>query len=258
MSRIIKSHTESNTQPKRMIAIKPLYSPHQQSEQTLTDEEHPSEQLMAEKRLQEMEKQAQQMMDEAELQSEQLTELFERKEQEMSVQAEQLFEENRKQGYEEGYKQGEQSVWATYSDKILEAQSIIEQASVERDTLLKQAEPQMIRLAYLLAEKVLGQALESDQNTIQFLKKQIYEAREHEDLKLFVHPTWYQIAVEQKQELTTVLPSTTQLLVIPDHQLDEQECIIETKQGRLHTSMDQQLAEIKKQLLEKQKELTHD
>ncbi|MDQ0206345.1 flagellar assembly protein FliH [Alkalicoccobacillus murimartini] len=257
MSRIIKSHSETKLTTQRMITIKPMQLQQQEFSYSPVEDDH-STQLKAERRLQDMEKQAQQMMDEAELQSEQLTELFERKEEELSRQAEQLFEEHRTKGYDEGYKEAEQVVWATYSDKILEAQDILQQAELQRADLMAQAEPQMIKLAYLLAEKILGQTLDQDENKIQFLKKQVFEAREHEDLKLFVHPNWYQKVLEQKHVLTSILSSTTQMLIIADHQLDEKACLIETKQGRLHASVDEQLTSIKEQLLQKQKELSND
>ncbi|MFK3938695.1 flagellar assembly protein FliH [Alkalihalobacillus sp. NPDC078783] len=259
MSRIIKSKVDATLQTKRSIAIKPLWNKtnNWMDVEPAVDELETAQQL-AEDRLLEMENQAQDMMARAELQSEQLTELFERKEKEMALQAEQLFEEHRAKGYEAGYQEGEQAAWATYSDKIIEAQSVIEQATREKVQKLKGAEPEMIQLACAIAKKILGKEITSDETLLQFLKGQVLEARDHNDIQLFVHPTWYEKVIHQKHELLTVLPPGSDFSLVPDLTLQENACRIETKQGRLTTSIDQQLEELKGQLLKLQEEHSHD
>lgn len=259
LSRIIKSKADAALQTKRSIAIKPLWNrtDNWTEADSAVDEVELAQQI-AENRLIEMENQAQDMMARAEQQSEQLTELFERKEKEMALQAEQLFEENRTKGYETGYQEGEQAAWATYSDKIIEAQAVIDQAQREKEQKLKDAEPEMIQLACAIAEKILGKEVTSDQTVLQFLKGQVIEARDHNDIQLFVHPTWYEKVVNQKQELLVVLPPDGDLLIVPDLTLEEDACRIETKQGRLNTSIDHQLKALKGQLLKHQEETSHD
>lgn len=259
LSRIIKSKADSSLQTKRSIAIKPLWNKTDNwSEADSTIEEIETAQQVAENRLIDMEKQAQDMMAEAEQQTEQLTELFERREKEMAAQAEQLFEEYRSKGYEAGYQEGEQAAWATYSDKIIEAQSVIDQATQEKAQKLKSAEPEMIQLACAIAEKILGKEITSDEAVIQFLKGQVLEARDHNDIQILVHPTWYEKVSNHKQELLNVLPPGSDLFIAPDLTLEESACRIETKQGRLSTSIDQQLEALKNQLLKHQEEHSHD
>lgn len=259
LSRIIKSKADTTLQTKRSIAIKPLWNKADKWPETNSEfDELETAQQMAENRLIEMEKQAQDMMAEAEQQSEQLTDLFERKEKEMAAQAEQLFEEHRTKGYETGYQEGEQAAWATYSDKIIEAQSVIDQTIQEKAQKLKDSEPEMIQLACAIAQKILGKELTSDEAVLQFLKGQVLEARDHDDIQIFVHPTWFEKVSNHKQELINVLPPGSDVFIVPDLALEENACRIETKQGRLSTSIDQQLESLKSQLLKHLEERSHD
>ncbi|WP_185971009.1 flagellar assembly protein FliH [Alkalicoccobacillus porphyridii] len=255
MSKVIKSSVEPGVTAGRTIAIKPLSTT---IDLLPSEADELTKQQQAEQQLEQMEQRAQQMLDEAEIQSQQLAELFEKKEKELSLQAKQLFDEHQTKGFEEGYKQGEAAAWAEYSDKLLEAQDVVQAAAVQREEMFDQAEPEMIEMACMLAEKILGQTIKQDEAKIQFLRKLLYEAREHEDIKLLVPPDWYTYVSEQKHELQSMLLSSSQMLIMPDHQLEAHSCVLESKQGRLETSLDKQLVSLKEQLLTKQKELSYD
>lgn len=78
--------------------------------------------------------------------------------------------------------------------------------------------------------------------------------REQSEVKVYVHPFYYEMLVQQKDELRAVFNQPTDIFIYPDEQLTENGCVIETPFGRIDASVDTQLQQIKQQLLERLEE----
>ncbi len=161
----------------------------------------------------------------------------------------------REQGYEEGFAQGQIDGQQTYDSLIEQAKTIISQSEQEFEKTIDSAEPVMIDLSIALTKKMIGLNLEENPAIWSALLKQVMlEVREHEHVKLYVHPDWYMQTTQQKEELEQLLSHTEKLYIYPDAGLMENGCIVESKYGRIDATLDRQLHELKTQLFEKWRE----
>lgn len=217
-----------------------------------TDEEIASR---IEQQLLEAKERADQIIEEAEAHAKAIHEEL----QSLREQAEEEMKESiltaREQGYQEGFTQGHRDGQQDYEHLIEQAKTIISQSEQEFEKTIDSAEPVMIDLAAALTRRMIGMSLEEKPEIWSSLLKQVMvEVREHEHVKLYVHPDWYLQTSQQKEELEQLLSHTEKLYIYPDAGLMENGCMVESKHGRIDATLDRQLQELKTQLLEKWKE----
>lgn len=160
-------------------------------------------------------------------------------------------EEARLQGYQEGYDQGRLDGEKSISQSVLEAQRLVDAAKKDYLNKLKEAEPEIVKMAVKITEKVIGETLKQQpEQWTSIVKTVLKEVKEHENIRIIVHPTKYERTIQQKRELLSVLNDSTDLSIYPDQELHENGCLIETSFGTINASIDSQLSEIKRQLIE--------
>ncbi|RKL68993.1 flagellar assembly protein FliH [Salipaludibacillus neizhouensis] len=159
------------------------------------------------------------------------------------------------EGYNQGYSDAIEQVKKEYSAHIKQAENTV---TVAKDDYLKKiesSEPIMLDLAITIAKKVIGETLaDNEKSWLELLKKAVLEVREQEEVKLYVHPKWFELTLFHKNELQEIALHSRELLIYPDEYLQENGCIIETPYGQMDVSLDSQLLEIKKSLFEKLRE----
>lgn len=166
---------------------------------------------------------------------------------ELQARAEQAQNDGFMQGREEGKKLG-------YN----EAQAFIEQAretvALSKDDYkrkIEASEQTILSLSLKIAEKIIANTLTGDpEQFLPIVKKALKEAREYREIQLHVHPSHYEFLLVQKEDLIRIFPKETELYIFPDSELTDQSCIIESANGRIDASVDQQLDEIKRKLYE--------
>lgn len=160
-------------------------------------------------------------------------------------------EDARIKGYEEGYQAGRKDGEQSVSDLIQEARQIVDLSQEEYVKKLTEAEPMMINIAIALAEKIVGNQLkEQPEQWTDVVKAAVKEVKEHDNIKIFVHPSKYKLTLNDKKLLKAALNESTDIFIYPNEELVEDACMIETSFGTIDASIHTQLAEIKKQLLE--------
>lgn len=201
------------------------------------------------------EKEAAAMIERARLEADQVLKTAEAEKQKVEQELLGIKEEAKLIGQQEGFQQGIQEGKIEYESFIAQAKDIVSKAQMDYRETIDKAEPVILDLAIAISEKIIGTALEKEHDLWSSLIKQvIQEVKEHEEIKIYVHPLWYEKTIQQKEELRALLSYNQELLIYPDTQLSENGCILETPFGRIDASVDSQLLEIKKQLLEKLKE----
>ncbi|KMK77217.1 flagellar assembly protein FliH [Alkalihalobacillus pseudalcaliphilus] len=204
-------------------------------------------------------KQAEDILNQAQREAKDLEAKLEQKRTEHLQELEQLKEEAIQSGYKHGFSQGKEEAYQQYVQLISEANGMIDLAKIDYDHMLEEAQPQIIDIAYRLTEKVLGERLtDSEVYWFKMLKQVMTELREHEEVKIYVHPNWYEQTLKQKEELNQLLTRTEKLYIYSDVSLPELGCVVETRLGKLEATLDKQLKELKKQLLELLEELQND
>ncbi len=198
---------------------------------------------------------ANQIITEAEREAEQTRESITLQQKQFEIQIQEERNTAREKGYEEGFIQGQEEGFSTYSQLIEQAKTVIRQSEQEYGRTIESAQPIIVELAAALAQRMVNQKFEEDQDMwSQLLLQVMTEVREHENVRIYVHPDWFERTTQQKDELEQMLSHTEKLFIYPDAGLMKNGCVIETKYGRIDATIDRQLTELKSQLLEKVKE----
>lgn len=257
LSKLIKSPYARTLHGKaKTIAIRQIVQQPEPLENDLSQEKDlPKVNIDLEKMIQEAKKEAEmivrQALNEANAIRNQIMQEKEQAEEEIAL----LKEQAKQEGYHEGFHQGELQAKEQYESLIKEAQAIIELAKSDYLAMIEKSEPVIIDLAMAVTTKIIGDCIDkNDEAWNNIVKKVITEVREHEEIKLYVHPNFYEQTLRQKEELQNLLVQGQELYIFPSVAVDEHTCIVETPYGRIDATLSSQLEEIKAKLHEKLRE----
>lgn len=166
---------------------------------------------------------------------------------------ERLTEAARQQGFEEGYRQGFEQAQADireeYASMLQEAKTILEQAYMQKQQIIREAEPFLIELAIAIAEKVIRRELTlSPEWVVQMTKTVLSRRREKGLITLCVSPKHYAYMQDARDELLLAVDSQAELQILPDATVHDHGCVVRTEFGSIDAKVDTQLQEIKKAL----------
>lgn len=154
-------------------------------------------------------------------------------------------------GFDAGLKQGMEQGRNEYQEIIRLAQASADSARAIYHQTIEEAERTILDLSMEVAEKIMAHQLYRDEETyFAFVRNAIKESREYKNIELHIHPAHFEYIQQKKDELVSLFPRETALYIYPDEELSEGGCYIESSNGRLSASVDIQLAQIKKALLE--------
>lgn len=160
-------------------------------------------------------------------------------------------ENARQTGYQEGFSAGEMEGRESYENLLTMAKATVDRSKEDYLRYLESAEPMIIELASKMARKLVGDVLtENPEAWKELIKRLLNEVREHPDVKLYVHPNWYEATQNAKQEIQQVLMHSATLFIYPDFELNENNCVVEFPFGKIEAGLDSQLNELKKKLIE--------
>lgn len=181
------------------------------------------------------------------------------KQEEAELEAKKLADEAAAQGYQAGYEQGIQRAEADYRKKQENMQNYLELAYVEKEKIIREAEPFLLELSIKVAEKVIKTELKQhDEQLINVVKQALLQIEESEDVLLQVSSEDYPDILPFLEELKTYVRADSQLKIIPVAMLSNGDCMIHTASGSYDATIDGQLEEIKKRLLIYFEEKTND
>ncbi|RCX21310.1 flagellar assembly protein FliH [Fontibacillus phaseoli] len=154
------------------------------------------------------------------------------------------------EGYEEGKLQVEQALQAKIEEMMAEASSVLEQAYLEKERIIQEAEPFLVDLSCAIAEKVIDKQLDLEPDyTVELIKQSLSRKREQGILALCVAPSQFAFVQAAREELSLVIDSQAELQILPDPSVQDRGCVIRSSFGSVDARIDTQLAEIKKELL---------
>jgi len=179
----------------------------------------------------------------------------EKEKQRTELEAELTFNQSAEEGYNKGYQEGLEQGKQKYTSLVDQAKETVELSKTDYHNKLTESTQVMLELAFTIARKIVGDALEKDDSAwLTLVKEAVTEIREQEEVKIYIHPSWYETTLQQKKELQGIALRTRELLIFPDDSLNENDCLIETPYGQIDASVDSQLRELKRVLVEKMKE----
>ncbi|SDY72161.1 flagellar assembly protein FliH [Evansella caseinilytica] len=257
LSKLIKSmHAKRVDDGAITIKVKPVEKPPVFTEDGNTADDDRQQQrvhyLERDRILTEAEQEANRMLEEVRREVADRQEELRLHEEEIKKEAEQRFlqaeEEGRRQGYEAGLLEGRNA----YDEEILKAQEVVEKAKLDYFQHIENAEPVMLELAMTVAKKIVGTALSENREAWLFILKEVIEdVRGRGEINIYVHPDRYELTLHHQDELKQIALHSAAVYIYPKADLPENGCIVETPFGQVDASVDSQLKELKRKLLEK-------
>ncbi|MFC4320183.1 flagellar assembly protein FliH [Litchfieldia salsa] len=249
MSNVIKSYSSvKNDQPNRIITLKTLISPITSPE--LNEQEQQAVNEIASSIVNKAKAQADTILARAEEEYQQHKEHLQNEKSLWVEEKKRLIEEAKKEGFEAGYIQGQQAGFEEYQRAIFLGNEIVNQAKADSLSHIDTAEELILALSLKISEKIIGQHLENDQSSfISLVKNGIKEVKEHSQISISVNPEYFQLLLNNKEELMTIMNKSSDIYIYANHEIEKNGCIIESSFGRVDASVDSQLGEIKEKLL---------
>ncbi|MDI6703073.1 MAG: FliH/SctL family protein [bacterium] len=155
-------------------------------------------------------------------------------------------EEGRKKGEEEGFRQGRQTV-----QKLLnKLEDIITEAKVKRNEIIRSSEADIMCLAILIAEKIIGSEISTNREVVlNNVKKALKKITGKEEIVIRVNIDDLELVKGHKSEFLNQVRTLRKIDFEEDPSIERGGCRILTDFGSVDARLSTQLDEIRKSLL---------
>jgi flagellar assembly protein FliH len=180
-----------------------------------------------------------------------LTEAHERAKQlieDAANRAAELVEVIGKRAHDEGFTAGTDQANREMSDMMVTMRNLVDMARVERHKLIESAEPELVRLAVGLAERILHQQIALDRGVvIEMAKVAIARLVDRESVTVRVNPADLERMRQHRDEFLNS-SDIKHLRIIEDQRVDRGGVLVETDGGTIDARIGTQLNEAKRVL----------
>ncbi len=160
--------------------------------------------------------------------------------------AQTIADEARRDGHASGYTSGLNEAQAAMAGMIATLGEILAAARDERHVLLTSAEPELVRLAVGIAERVLHQQIALDHGVVvEMARAAIARIVDRERITMRVNPADIEQMRGHRDELLA-LGDVKTMRVIEDQRVDRGGVILETDAGSIDAKISTQLTEVRK------------
>lgn len=154
-------------------------------------------------------------------------------------------------GFAQGYEDGVQKANVAMSEAVYTANETMQLAEDNAKSYLDAQEQVILELGLTSAERILNASLERDDELyVSIVKRALKEAREMKEIKIFVSPQYHGVVTKYRDELAEMFPIDVPFMIFVNEDLTQSESYIETNHGRIVVSIDDQLQELKRKLVE--------
>ncbi|WP_162805699.1 flagellar assembly protein FliH [Sporosarcina sp. PTS2304] len=154
------------------------------------------------------------------------------------------------EGFQAGFEDGRNKATADMREMIDAANETTTLSYQNATQYLINQERVILDIAIRSAEQIINKAVEDDDETyLSIVRKGIKEAQEMKEIKLFVPTEYFKMVTHNRAELASIFPPETPFLIFVNEDFSATDCFIETNHGRIVVSVDEQLNELKEQLV---------
>ncbi|MBV8368659.1 MAG: hypothetical protein JO036_06940, partial [Candidatus Eremiobacteraeota bacterium] len=122
-----------------------------------------------------------------------------------AARADTVVQDARRQGHDEGYAAGREVADREMNDMLVTMRGLLEMARVERHKLIEAAEPELVKLALGIAERVLHQQIALDRGVVvEMAKTAIGRLIERDTVTVRVNPADLERMREHRDELIAI------------------------------------------------------
>ncbi len=156
-------------------------------------------------------------------------------------------EKSHKEGYDAGYESGRREV-----ERLIDRlHTIIEGTIDKRDTIIEDAETQIIRIVLLIARKVVKAISEDQKNVvIDNIVAALDKIKGKTEIIIRVNTEDLELTTEHKDEMMQRFEELKHVTILEDTRVDKGGCIIETDFGSVDARIATQLQEIEEKIRE--------
>lgn len=120
-----------------------------------------------------------------------------------------------------------------------------------RDKIFRESEDELINLIMLIARKVIVREISIDRSILAgVVKNAIAGLSARDEITVRINPDDYQLVTSGREETLKAELLNDRLLLKPDHSVAAGSCLIDTVMGTIDASLDGQMEEIFRQLIE--------
>jgi len=162
--------------------------------------------------------------------------------------AEQIAENARRAAHDAGHAAGTQAAEREMSELLATMRNLIEMARAERHKIIESAEPELVKLAIGIAERVLHQQIALDRNVVvEMAKVAISRLIDRDSVTVRVNPADLERMREHREDVLA-LGDVKNVRIIEDQRVDRGGVVVETDAGSVDARVHTQLTEAKKVL----------
>ena len=165
-----------------------------------------------------------------------------------AVRVDTIEQQARQSAHDEGFAAGREAADREMNDMLATMRGLLEMAHAERHKIMESAEPELVRLALGIAERVLHQQVALDRGVVvEMAKTAIARLIERDTVTVRVNPADLERMREHRDELVAI-GDIRNLRVIEDARVDRGGVIVETDAGTIDARISTQLDEARKVL----------
>lgn len=162
--------------------------------------------------------------------------------------AETLVETERAQAQAQGYALGKETADREMDDMLVTMRNLVEMARAERHKIVENAEPELVRLAMGIAERVLHQQIALDRGVVvEMARTAIARLVDRESITVRVNPGDLERMRQHRDDMLAG-GETKHVRIIEDQRVDRGGVVVETDGGSIDARISTQLNEAKRVL----------
>ncbi len=163
-----------------------------------------------------------------------------------AARADTIAQDARRRGHTEGFAAGRDEADRQMNDMLVTMRGLLEMARAERQKLIEAAEPELVRLALGIAERVLHQQIALDRGVVvEMAKVAIARLIERDTVTVRVNPADLERMRDHRDELIAIA-DIKNLRVVEDRRVDRGGVVVDTDAGTIDARISTQVEEVRK------------
>ena len=159
-----------------------------------------------------------------------------------------MLDQARTDGRKDGYAAGADAANHEMSEMLETMRGLVDMAGVERHKIISAAEPEIVRLAMGIAERVLHQQIALDRGVVvEMAKAAIARLVDRESITVRVNPADLE-GMRGHRDDVLALGDVKSMRIIEDQRVDRGGVVVETEAGKIDAKIQTQITEAKRVL----------
>ena len=155
-------------------------------------------------------------------------------------------EQSRTRGYDSGFSEGKAAVDADMSDMVHTLHGLMQSFREQRVATLESAEPELVRLAMTIAERVVHDQIANDPKVVvENVRSALTRLVSREVVTLRVHPSDLE-TMRQHRDAIVAVSDVEHLRIVEDQRVDRGGVVVETDAGTIDAKIATQLREARR------------